>query len=96
VKMRGLSLMPGGGSSVGILTATRKATLAVRSAFACHAQLDAREGEGGPLEAKVQRFACRGGEGDRYKGGSLVPPTRSLAPLGMTNEWLGMMDHHRG
>jgi hypothetical protein len=62
VKMRGLSLMPGGGSSVGILTATRKATLAERSAFACHAQLDAREREGGRFEARVQRFACRGWE----------------------------------
>jgi hypothetical protein len=62
VKMRGLSLVPGAGSSVGILTATRKATLAERSAFACHAQLDAREGEGGRLTREVQRFACRGGE----------------------------------
>jgi hypothetical protein len=74
---------------VGILTATRKATLAVRSAFACHAQLDAREGVEGRLGAGVQRFACRDGEGDRYKGGSLVPPMRSLASLGMTKGVLG-------
>lgn len=103
VKIRGLSPVPGRASSVGILTATRKATLVVRSAFACHAQTDAREGEGGRLGAAVQRFACPAREGDRYKGDSLVPPTRSLAALGMTNGCLGMtngrlgvMGYHRG
>ena len=74
VKMRGLSPVAGGGSSVGILTATKKATLAGSSAFACHAQLDAREGLEARLGAGVQRSACRGREGDRYKGRSLVMP----------------------
>lgn len=68
---------------MGILTATRKATLAVSSAFACHAQLDAREGVEARLGTGVQRFACCGREGDRYKETSLGPPTRPLAPLGM-------------
>ena len=96
MKMRGLSSVAGGGSSVGILTATRKATLAVRSAFACHTQPDAREGVVDRLGAGVQRFACRGGEGDRYKADALVPPTRSLAALGMTNGCLGMTNGRLG
>jgi hypothetical protein len=83
VKMRGLSWVAGGGSSVGILTATKKATLAVSSAFACHAQLDAREGVQARLGAEVQRIACCGREGDRYKGESLVRPMRSFASIGV-------------
>jgi hypothetical protein len=67
VKMRGLSSVAGGGSSVGILTATRKATLVVRSAFACHAQLDARVGIEGRVGVGVQRFARPDRQGDCYK-----------------------------
>ena len=66
--------MAGDGSSVGILTATKKATLPESSAFACHAQLEAREDVEAGSRTGVQRFACCGREGDRYKVGSLGIP----------------------
>ena len=90
MKMRALSSVAGGASSVGILTATRKATLAVRSAFACHAQLDAHEGVEGWLGTGVQGLARQGRGRDRYKDWVLVGPTRSLAAPGMTEGGLGL------